>query len=435
MATLISLPTELITLVGDYLTDKDLAHLAQAAQTFNNILSTILKERSYEDQPPPVVKISALIWAIHYGHTRLVRNIVSEPNFSRFSGGIQHALELAAELGHAKIIQLLISAGYSVEGSGSRSPLHLAAANGHAAAVTELLDHGADVYKKYNHKTALICAIQAPWELLEKMAGNGVSERDELELLQTIEAKVVTTIQVLLNRGGYAQLSVLDSHGDTPLHHAVIYCPHSTLDIRAGSGILNQLVQAGSSLTARNTHHDTPVDLAVEATAGSRTALTYFLDIGLSPNTKSFWGKSLLSTALCCDEAALPIIEILLAKGARAEDISLHPLFRESENPDPVVFDNILTLLLIHGATFGEDGSECFGYAALHGMLEIMKVILEMCPRIDINTTVEEIGMARVGTALQLAIGDDRGDIVEYLVGLGVEMSTEEKMQVDMMLN
>lgn len=301
--------------------------------------------------------------------------------------------------------------------------------------MTELLNHGADIYKKYNHKTALICAIHAPWELLEKMVGNGISERDELELLQTIEAKVVTTIQVLLNRGGYAQLSVLDSHGDTPLHHAVIFCPHSTLDIRAGSGILNQLVQAGSSLTAQNTHHDTPVDLAVDATAGSRTALTYFLDIGLSPNTKSYWGKSLLSTALCCDEAALPIIEILLAKGARAEDISLHPLFRESENPDPVVFDNILTLLLIHGATFGEDASECFGYAALHGMLEIMKVIFEMCPRIDINTTVEEIGMARVGTALQLAIGDDRGDIVEYLVGLGVEMSTEEKMQVDMMLN
>ncbi|KAL0636404.1 hypothetical protein Q9L58_004654 [Maublancomyces gigas] len=432
MAAFLSLPNELIRRVGDYLPDKEVAHLSQASWRFKELLSPLLLKRALEDKPPPVVKINALLWAVHYGHTGLVETIVSQPDFSRYYGDVYHALDLAAELGRGDIIKILISAGYEVEGSGSKTPLHIASINGHANTVTQLIAHGADINKKHRGVTALVSAIQAPRAIWRKLAPKGMSGKDNLKLVQTIEARVVTTIQVLLNAGAYSELRTVDHDGNTPLHHAVFYCLGSTLDLQVGAGILRLLVQSGSSLSARNHNQYTPLELTAQC--GCSTALTFFLDIGLSPNTKGLDGRSLLSNTIVCTTRALSTMQVLLDKGATTENISLHSLFCDAEEPDPILFDKILTLLLIHGASFGEGAGECFSYAAMHGMLAVMKVVFETCPGVDINTAVEDNDTGRVGTALQLAIDDNRADIVKYLVQIGVEMSVAEKGQVEVIL-
>lgn len=109
------------------------------------------------------------------------------------------------------------------------------------------------------------------------------------------------------------------------------------------------------------------------------------------------------------------------------EDISLHSLFCDAEESDPILFDKILTLLLIHGASFGEGPGEPFGYAALHGILAVMEVVFETCPGVDINTAVEGNNTGRVGSAPQLAIDDNCADIVKYLVQIGEEMSGQRR--------
>lgn len=431
MTTMLSLSNEIITRIGDYLPDTDLAHLVQANQYLNQILSRSLLQRALEEQPPPVVKIHALLWAIHYGHTSLVKTILSQPNFTRYCGGIYDALYLAAELGHAEMIPLLIAAGYSVQGDYAKSPLHIAALGGHASVVAVLLDHGADILKKDSKgRTVLLCAIEAPGIVWTKMAPKRISEDDKIALIKLIEAKAVDTIEVLLARGAHVQVRMADERGNTPLHHAAFRCLDSASDLRVGTGILHLLVQAGASLTARNENHLTPFELVVEYSTHCPTAVTFFLDIGLSPNTKDYTGASLLSNTVLCDEGAFRVMEVLLDRGANAEDIELWDLFHDAQDPDPVLFDKMLNLLLINGATFDDKtASECFSYAAMFGMLDVMKVVLETHP-VDINTRVSENGGSREGTPLSLAISDQRADILEYLVKHGVRMSTQEKQEV-----
>lgn len=443
MASFLSLPNELIGRVGDYLPDKELANLSQAAQAFNEILCPLLLKRSMEDKPRPVVNMNALIWAVQQGHTGLVKTVVSQPNFSRgrnriynfpdprHEGDVYNALALAAELGHTDIIPILISAGYGVEGSRSKSPLHLAVTNAHASTVSKLLDHGAEIDKKCGAMTALVCAIRAPWEIKRNMVHQGISGVDDPQTVQAIEARAIATIQVLLSRGAHPELRAIDRYGNTPLHHAVFRCIGSTRDPRVGAGILRLLVDAGSDISAMNEDKCTPLEIAV--VSHCTTALTFFLDIGLSPNTKGIEGMTLLQSTLIWTPTALPIIQVLLERGATTNDV-LHTLFSDAKAPNPVVFEKILILLLIHGASFGEDASQCFAYAALHGMLAVMKIVLETCPGIDINTTLEADGGGRAGNALQLAIGNDRADIVGYLVEIGAEMSVMERMVVEIML-
>lgn len=76
---------------------------------------------------------------------------------------------------------------------------------------------------------------------------------------------------------------------------------------------------------------------------------SHLLDIGLSPNTKDEEKKPAPIQPFAAMKCSL--IEILLDRGATTEDISLYPLFREAEQPNPALFDKILTLLLIHGVS------------------------------------------------------------------------------------
>ncbi|KAL0634208.1 hypothetical protein Q9L58_006884 [Maublancomyces gigas] len=125
-------------------------------------------------------------------------------------------------------------------------------------------------------------------------------------------------------------------------------------------------------------------------------------------------------------------MELLHQRGANADEVDLWDFFYDSDDEGPVLFDKILTLFLIHGASFGDhtNASECFSYAAMRGMLEVMKVVLEKCPGIDINTKVHQNSGSRVGTPLQLAISSKRADISEYLVGRGVKMWNMEEKRV-----
>lgn len=422
-----SLPPEIIIRIGDYLPDKDLAHLAHVDTQLNLTLSHSLLKRSLEDKPPLVVKIPALLWAIQFGHTSLVKKIVSQPNFTIDDRHLE-ALHLVAEHGHADMVPILISAGYEVGHC-----LHTAASHGNHSVVTQLLNHGATMDQTVNGITVLVSAIQAPWTLWIKNGARIKTQQAGIRFLNLVEANAVSTIRVLLSHGAHLEVRTPDDEGNTPLHHAVLRCIGSVIDPRSGSGILRLLVDAGANLNARNNDDMTPLELSVFHPTACITSINFFLDIGISPNTVFRHGGSLLRNSMTCTIAALQIIQLLLDRGANTDDVDLLDFFFRQNEADPL-FDKILTLLLIHGASFGDEASECFTYGARVGMLDAMKTVLETCPGIDLNTSVDPHGLRHGGTPLQFAISDGRADIVQFLVENGVKMSKEQKVQVQSML-
>lgn len=118
-----------------------------------------------------------------------------------------------------------------------------------------------------------------------------------------------------MNRGAQAKVMMADGRRDSPLHLASYCFLDSASDLRVGTGILHLLVQAGASLSARNHDHLTVFESAVVYPTYCPTSGTYFLDLGLSPNTKESTGCSLLSNTVMCDETAFRVMEVLLNRG------------------------------------------------------------------------------------------------------------------------
>lgn len=438
MSNLEGLSTELLLRVVFYLNDKDLSHLGRANKFLSKILSQSLITRSLEDQPPRVVKVNALTWAIQYGHASLVKRIVSQPGFSRFGVQTAAALHEAAAIGNCDMISILVLAGYGLETQNAgKTPLHIAVMNGHSYAANLLIHFGADVAAKDQHeRTAFTLAIGSSNHILEKLqreALETLSDTSDLQLKYAVETRVVATLRILVKNGAHAELFMANRSGDTPMHQAVYQCHgFSGSDLTVGSGVLQYLVSQGAHMWKHNTEGQRPIDEAAGYASGCPTALKFFLSRGASPNSTNRYGVCLLQQALACDPDAFPLIELLLARGARIPDGILLRFFSEANHPDPVLFDKILTLLMIHGATFGTASSQCFTYAAHHGMFGVMKTVFDAGA--DVNTAVRRNGSRHDRTPLEIAIRKRRADMVAFLVERGVEISVQQEDKVERIL-
>lgn len=436
MSTLFCLSNELLIRVGDYLGDKDLSHLLQTNRFLSELLPPSMLKRALQDQLPRVVTISPLTWAIEYGHLGLVKTIVSQPEFSRYSGEITGALHLAAKLGHCEIMETLLSVGYGVhERFGGNTPIHCSAMNGHPAAVKFLLDKNADIKAINDDGMTPFCeAIWSPTKIFEKhrKTNPGVlTNGEEVELKFAIETRVVATLRVLVENGAFNEIFAIDGRGATPLHYTVEEGFFSNHDIRVGTAVLRFLIEQGANVFIRDNDQFTPIELAVQFDIHNNAALNFFLDLGISPNFKSASGLSLLRDCLYADLRTLPTIELLLARGAATDDIDMLCFFY-NDYPDLDCFEKIVILLLIHGAKFGSDAAACFTLAAIHGSLDVMKVVFET-GGVDINTTVEGEQNVKT-TALEVAIQRENVDMLEFLVANSVEMAEGQQVQVEQIL-
>lgn len=421
--------------IGQCLGDRDLSRFMRTSHLFERIFSEEMFNRSLQDKPPKVVNVPALTWAIDFEHATLVRRIVSQPSFPIFHPDHYGALHQAAAVGNAEIVSILIDAGYDVNTAWDfdETPLHRCAKNGNAEAAKVLLDHGAIIDSKDgDDMTAFGLAILSPIHILNTLRESSGFVANETHLKYKAESRAVPTLQVLVENGARPEIFLTNEDGDTPLHVAVAECIGSNddPDMVAGSGVMRFLVEQGADLLARNHSGLYPIQVAVYYATANRTALNFFLNLGMSPNLTDSHGNSLMSIAFNCDVDSFAVMELLLKRGAYA-DVTLRDIF-DTYGPEPVILDKILVLLLIHGAQFGTDAAWCFMFAARHGMLDVMKTIYDT--GVDISTSVCEFSDIGAKTPLQCALEEGRRDMLEFLVEKGVVMSAAEKAQVESIL-
>lgn len=436
MTDLHSLSNELLIRVGDFLGDKDLSHFMQTGHLMSQLLQVSMLKRALQDKPPRPVNIHSLTWAIEYGHASLVNTIVSQPGFSRFSGGIENALHQAASLGHCDIMVILMGVGYwANEIHAGNTPVHCSAMNGHPDAVKLLINNGGDITTRNDDgMTPFNEAISSPTKIFKghRMINPGaLSKQEEVDLKFAIENRVVATLRVLVQNGAYPEIFARDGRGATPTHLTVEEGFSSKHDIRVGAAVLKFLFEHGANLNTLDHDRFTPIALSIQLDIHNIAALNYFLDLGMSPNNKNPAGVSLLKECLYADLRALPCIEFLLARGATTDDLDMLSFFH-LEYPDLECLEKIVILLLIHGLKFGSDSGACFTLAAVHGSLDLMKVVYQT-GGVDINTSVEG-DTYEMTTPLEIAIEMKHIEMLEYLVELGVEMTDEQKDQVEQML-
>lgn len=429
--------------VGDQLGDKDLAYLAQTNAAFSQIFSRSLWKRSLEDKPSHGIKIPALLWAINHGHQHLVQRIVSQPDFNIYAE-IKEALHDAAAMGHLEIISILIEAGYNVNSESNfewQSPLHITAMNGHPLATKMLLDHGGIIDEKdRRRKTPFDLAIESQPFILQKLEWDSlrslstraaeIPTDSDIQLVYEIERRVMSTIRILVENGAHQEIFMTDKRGNTPLHRAAVrsinfnYGP----DIIAGTGVLRYLVRQGANIHALNYSGRYPIHKAAMCQPLNKPAVSFFLDMGISPNLEDFGGLSLLNNALCTPNG-FPIVELLVNRGARTDGIRIRDFFHSNNDYDPESLDKILTLFLSRGIGLDGDEAVCFTLAAYNGDLNTMKVIFEKGA--DINTCAVKYQIPDPHTPLQIAIMKGRKDMLVFLVERGVRMSKEEKGRVE----
>ncbi|KAL0633697.1 hypothetical protein Q9L58_007420 [Maublancomyces gigas] len=417
------LSTELLHRIGDCLDDQDLAHLARVNRLFRLVFAPPLVKRSWEDKPS-IIMIPALIWAIRHSHKVLVEQIILDPNFRPDKQDILGALHEAAAMGYRRIISMLVEVGYPVNriwGPNSDTPLHVSAISGYSATSKILLNHGATInLKNGDGKTPPRTQV------------------DRICAYQETDLRVVSTLRTLIDHGAHLEIMAMDNTGYNPLHQAVLACVDSDRDHcpGAGSGAIRLLVEHGANPHARAEAEWTPIQLSVGQMGGSKTAISCFLNLGISPNHVGPNGFSLLSKAMGFDKKAFEITELLLNRGAIPDNtFRLCDIFYELHgNPDEALFEKLLILLLLHGAEFRGSEAKCFTYAAYHGMLSVMQAIGQHHPGVNMNKAVRFIGKHHHRTPLQIAIKSRNLAMLEFLINQEVKMTEDEVVLVDAIL-
>lgn len=239
-------------------------------------------------------------------------------NAAAIAGDGSSALHNSAHRGNRQAVDLLLASGIEVDVLDRRgkTPLWHSAAQGHEAMSLHLMDRGADA-------TAVDGEI----------------------VLQAVQSNSLQILKRLLAEG--AKLSVVDKHGNTPLHisarHRAKKAPsgvveflleqqlavnsrapdgRTPLHLAAGSGnvhALRVLLEHGADPTLKNGKGMTPLDYPYVSLSSAirqnlpAADLRYLLDLGMSPGAENARGFPLLHIAV--DGSNDHAVEILLERG------------------------------------------------------------------------------------------------------------------------
>lgn len=175
--------------------------------------------------PPELQQPHHIFAAVARGDLSLLEELLEGRDVNSIRQGSDSLLHTAAEHGQLSIIELLLQSGAKLDAMDpqGRTALHRAALRGHTAAATALVTAGADIYTCDNaSKTPLHLAAQNGHQdtveaLVEEERRCLNRQTSFLHLAAMQDDSEVA--DVLLRAG--VEVASKDSHGKTPLFHAV----------------------------------------------------------------------------------------------------------------------------------------------------------------------------------------------------------------------
>lgn len=358
----------------------------------------------------PELEDNAIMKAVARGDEKMVGTLLK---FKKYSvHGIRAALERAAEKDDHRIARLIVVSGIGVE-SGNHA-LQLAAFLGHDSMVRLLLDLGMksdELYPPYG--TALQCAITKGFDsivrlLIEK--GVNVNQQDHigLHVLWTASERGQDQIvQLLLDHGADPNLQV--GKNGAALHIATRE-NHVT--------VMRSLIQKGADVNLYSWQYGTPLNVASKHK--STMATEVLLKDGADPNTASDeYGGALYSA---CENDSPAVVQLLLEAGADIQ-ASVTRYGKPGCTPLQVAawwnHKDVVRVLIDHGADVNNpasiDGNALY-VASKMGHIEVMQQLSDAGANISFQDLRSE---APSLTALQIASKNGHESAVKLLLDHG----------------
>lgn len=246
----------------------------------------------------------------------IVEQNVIETNSKDLCG--RTPLSLAAERGHRKVIELLLSkdAEPDFKDNNGRTPLAWAAQNGRQEVVELLLSKGAEPdFKDINGRTPLLWTAQyGRQKVVELLLSEGAKpdskdNRGWTPLLWAARFGWQDVVELLLSKG--AELDSKDDRGRTPLSMAVE---------RGHKKVIELLLSEGAELDLKDGWGRTPLSVAVDCM--QQEVVELLLSESAEPDSKDDHGQTPLSMAAQC--GCHSVVQLLLSKGAKPDSKDKH---------------------------------------------------------------------------------------------------------------
>ncbi len=364
------------------------------------------------------------------------------------------ALQAAARSGNEEMVELLLNQGANVNAApsrcGGRTALQAATESGKIGLVELLVNSGADVNANAAFKEGLTClqaaAETGDIELLNYLLRSGAdvnspasAKSGRTALQVAVECDHSAIVERLLEAGADIRACPSWEDGLQPLCAALSNesydlaqlllnkgadpnenCDHSNpLKIAVGHGaveMVRSLILAGANVNKRPVHGWT----AIETAAGDDSAKLVSILIDGGVTLDGIDGTRALERAV--ENNSIDVVKLLLAKGASPNKPPAANVNGESALQRAVtrwaINDDMLRLLLHHGADVKADGGSCLQTAARNGCRRAVEILL--AAGADVNFPPSKICKT---TALQGAILSKNIDVVHLLLDAGADIN------------
>ena len=308
-----TIPQELIVMVGEQLSIKDLNNFLRTCHGLLNLFTPHLHELGLHN----VGSLSALQWAAQHGHEPLVKLAISkgaEVNVITKCERKFTVLHLAARSANPnlKIIQTLVKHGAEIDAKCSelRTPLYQATWYGHAQIVEELLKLGAGTKQGgFNglSSLALIAAKCGHTDCMRAFVAAGIdfhhtgtSRRTILHMAIANYSGIEMAQYLLEQKEARMTVNAKEPYGRTPLH---LLMGHYDLTSAEKSKLLRPLMQFGADIHMKDIYRDTPAHYATNR--GDINSVAELIHAGFNISTKGARGDTVLHRAVRVSKRAL----------------------------------------------------------------------------------------------------------------------------------
>jgi len=332
---LLDIPSELLLLIGEELSAKDLTRFTITSRAVHSLLITRLYYLGA--QPSETNHFPPLYWAVKHGHLPLIHGLLSKganPNGPQYKcelvgctgRHISTALHWATKSNNETVIKLLLEHGVSVNATDNHNatPVHWACGNSTIPILKLLVDQDADLSARDGDGDPPIAwaAEKGIPDVFEYMLSRGADIRatnnSGATLLHTVFLrgdkyidKHAEVVRIMLTRN-FDMLAHVDNHRDAALHLAA-RC--GSLD--AVQLMLNESLAQRLDVNMRGSDDSTPLFQASDS--GKIRMVEFLISKGADVNLPNSSGSAPLHAA--AGSGRLDIVRALVDAGANVNAI------------------------------------------------------------------------------------------------------------------